>query len=260
MNLETLGFYWIAFFWIILGRYFLIAGGIHWLIYSALRHHVIRRRLRLKPPTRKSIQNDIELSISSTVLFAICSAVVMLAYHHGSTRLYTDIHTYGLRYVGISFVAVLFLQDTYFYFIHRALHHPMVFKWLHQGHHHSGVPTPWTSFAFDPVEALIQGLFFVGLVVIVPLHFITLIAVLMTMTLWAVITHLGIRLFPALPLCRWCGWWLIGSHHHLIHHRKHTRHYGLYFTFWDRALGTHDPSYDCERQVDSFLGTKIKQG
>jgi uncharacterized membrane protein len=30
------------------------------------------------------------------------------------------------------------------------------------------------------------------------------------------------------------------------HHHKYTVHYGLYFTFWDKLLGTQDPNYEKE--------------
>jgi sterol desaturase/sphingolipid hydroxylase (fatty acid hydroxylase superfamily) len=236
-------FYWFVFFGIILARYFVIAGGTHLLFYSVLGKSFANRGVRLKPPLWKSIQRDIELSILSAVVFALCAAFIMSEGDLGVTLLYSDIHKYGLWYLGASFVVALVLQDTYFYFIHRVFHHPLLFRWLHRGHHRSGEPTPWTSFAFDLPEALMQGIFFVSLVFIVPLHFTTLIALLMTMTVWAVLTHLGFEIFPSSLSRHWLGKWFIGPTHHSIHHRKYTLHYGLYFTFWDKLLGTHDSNY-----------------
>ncbi|MBE9126547.1 sterol desaturase family protein [Coleofasciculus sp. LEGE 07081] len=243
--------YWLIFFGIILGRYFLIAGGTHLLFYSVLENSFPKRWLRLKPPLRRAIQRDINLSMLSGVVFAFCAALIISGYNLGVTLLYTDLREYGLWYLGVSFMVVLVVQDAYFYVIHRVFHHPLFFKWLHQGHHRSGDPTPWTSFAFDPPEAFVQALFFVGVVLIVPLHFITLIAALMTMTLWAVLTHLGFELFPSSFPRHWLGRWFIGSTHHSIHHRKYTVHYGLYFTIWDKLFGTHDPNY--EKEFDSSL-------
>jgi sterol desaturase/sphingolipid hydroxylase (fatty acid hydroxylase superfamily) len=240
-----------AFFGVILARYFLIAGGTHLLFYSAVGKSFAKRELRLKPPLWRSIQRDIALSVLSAVVFALCAAFIMSEYDLGVTLLYTDLRQYGLWYLGVSFVVVLILQDTYFYFFHRAFHHPLLFKWLHRGHHRSGDPTPWTSFAFDLPEALFQALFFIGVVFVVPLHFITLVAVLMTMTVWSVLNHLGFELFPSSFPRHWLGRWFIGSTHHSLHHRKYTVHYGLYFTFWDKLLGTHDPNY--ENEFDSAL-------
>lgn len=244
-------FYWFVFFGVILVRYFLIAGGVYLLFYSKLGKSFPKRELRLKPPLWQSIQRDIELSVLSAVVFAVGAAFIMAEYDVDVTLLYTDLRDYGLWYLGVSFVAVLLLQDAYFYFIHRLFHHPLLFKWLHCGHHRSGEPTPWTSFAFDLPEALFQAIFFVCVVFIVPLHFITLVAVLMTMTVWSVLNHLGFELFPSSFPSHWLGRWFIGSTHHSIHHRKYTVHYGLYFTFWDKLFGTHDPNY--ENEFDSVL-------
>ena len=179
----------------------------------------------------------------SAGVFALAAALIFSGYMAGMTRLYSDPQQYGLWYLGVSYGGVLVLQDTYFYFPHRLFHRPKLFPWFHQGHHRSRHPTPWTSFAFDPLEAIVQSLFLVGIVVMIPLHFITLIAVLTTMTMWAVLNHLGLDRLPALFPHHWLGRWLIGPAHHSIHHLKYTEHYGLYFTFWDHICGTQDPDY-----------------
>lgn len=197
------------------------------------------------------MRRDIKLSILSAICFALFAAFIVSEYDLGATRLYATLDEYGLWYLGFSFVALLVLQDTYFYFMHRLLHHPFFFKWLHSGHHRSGEPTPWTSFAFDPPEAIVQGIFFLGIVFILPLHFIILVAALMVMTGWSVLTHLGFELFPSSFPHHYLGKWFIGSTHHSIHHRKYTVHYGLYFTLWDKLLNTQDPNY--AREFDSPL-------
>lgn len=243
MTTYSFCFDWFALCGVILGRYFIIAGGAYWLLYCSLEKSLIQWGISLKSPPGKAIQSDIKLSVLSAVIFALGAALIRVGYDLGITRLYSDLQQYGFWYLGSSFVIVLFLQDTYFYFIHRLFHCSWLFKWLHQGHHRSRTPTPWTSFAFDPSEALVQTFFLVGIVFIVPLHFVTLGAVLMTMTFWAVVNHLGFELFPKTFPCNWFSRWFIGPTHHLIHHRKYTVHYGLYFTFWDKLLNTHDPSY-----------------
>lgn len=256
MILEKFGYYGLAFFGIILTRYFLIAGGTFWLFYSVLGKKTFSGATSfISAQRRKAIQKEIELSVSSTVFFAIGAAGILSVYDTGGTKLYADIHQYGWWYLGFSFIAVLILQDAYFYFTHRLCHHPWLFKWLHQGHHCSKEPTPWTSFAFDPAEAIIQALFFVGIVFLIPLHFVTLIAVLITMTIWAVLTHLGCRLLPSSSPYGWIGRGLVGPSHHAIHHRKYTMHYGLYFTFWDNVFNTQDPKYQENLAEDAVQQT-----
>jgi Delta7-sterol 5-desaturase len=248
---HSFGFYGIAFFGIILLRYFLVAGGTYLFFYSPFSQAFIQHHLEYQSPSRQSIQHDIKLSVLSAGVFALAAAFIMSAYSRGITHLYSDPQQHGLWYLGISYGMVLVLQDTYFYFTHRLCHHPLLFRWLHQGHHQSRHPTPWTSFAFDPLEAIVQSLFLMAIVFVIPLHFITLVAVLVTMTVWAVVNHLGIDRLPLSFPHGWLGKWFIGPAHHSIHHLRYRVHYGLYFTFWDKLLGTHDPSY--EKKISNCL-------
>lgn len=238
---------WLALFGIIASRYFLICGATHLLVYFIPIKPVEKPSLFRQSPLWKTIKKDMELSLLCAIIFAFCAALIITGYDLGFTRLYTSVNKYGLWYLGISFIALLVLQDAYFYFMHRVFHHPLLFKKLHYGHHRSGEPTPWTSFAFDPGEAVIQAMFFVCIVFVLPLHYITLLTALLVMTVWALFNHIGFELFPSSFYSNWLGKWFIGSKHHLIHHRKYTLHYGLYFTFWDKLLGTQDPNFENQK-------------
>jgi Delta7-sterol 5-desaturase len=254
--MHSFAFYGLAFFGIILTRYFVLAGGIDLFFHSAVGQlnakSFAESKLSLAaalPGSRFSAwwasnQKDIKLSILSSIIFALGAASVMIAYQAGITRLYIDIRQYPLWYLGVSYVCAIILQDTYFYFLHRLLHHPRLFRWWHRGHHQSNHPTPWSSFAFDPLEAVAQLLFLVGIVFVIPLHFITVIALLSTMTVWGIVNHLEVDRLPTNFPHHWCARWFTGPAHHAIHHRHYEFHHGLYFTFWDRQLGTQAPMYN----------------
>lgn len=245
-------FYWFTFCGIIMGRYLITAGGTHWLLYSVLGKQLPRSWFGDRQQAWGAILEDIKLSTLSSIIFALSAACFMACYNWGFTQVYTQWEIQDLGYLTFSYVAVLLLQDTYFYFLHRLFHLPLLFKWFHQGHHKSITPTPWTSFAFDPLEAAIQASFLVCITLVIPLHIGVLIALLMTMTVWAVGNHLGFQVVPYSRLSCWWGKWCIGSAHHLIHHYRCTRHYGLYFTFWDKFLGTQDASYEARRLRSCF--------
>lgn len=230
-------YYLFVFFAIILLRYFLLAGGTYWLFYSFLNKPLLKISSKVEPYRQQLIKKDITLSIAAAVASAICAALVMTIYDSGATLLYQSVEDYGIWYLIFSFFGVVLLQDTCYYFLHRGFHHPGLYNWLHKGHHRSKNPTPWTSFALDFPEALIQGLFLVTIVFMIPLHFAVVALWLITMTIWSLVNHLGFELFPDFPN-HWLGKWFISSDHHSFHHRKYTKHYGLYFTFWDRLLGT----------------------
>ena len=192
------------------------------------------------PPRRRPSGHDIRLSLGSSWVFALGGAVVIQADGLGLTRL---IHGPGSPWwlAPLGFAAVLLLQDGVFYAVHRLLHHRRLYRWLHQGHHHSHHPTAWTAFAFDPGEALLQAAFLVAVVFLIPLQPATLLALLLTMSGWAVLNHLDPERLPTgMPLA-WLDQWLIGPRHHGHHHRRPGLHFGLYFTLWDKLCGTEAP-------------------
>jgi len=192
-------------------------------------------------PTRRPSGHDIALSLGSSWIFALGGAVVIQADALGLTRLiHEQVSPWWVA--PLEFVGVLLLQDTLFYGLHRLMHHRLCYRWLHQGHHHSRHPTGWTAFAFDPGEALLQAGFLVGVVFLIPLQSSTLLALLLTMSAWAVVNHLEPAQESGAPQGERLGRWLIGPGHHGLHHRRPGRNFGLYFTFWDRFCGTAEPS------------------
>ena len=58
-----------------------------------------------------------------------------------------------------------------------------------------------------------------------------------------VIGHLGFEIFPKNFLNSSIGKILLSSTHHNIHHHSNKYIFGLYFTLWDRIMGTEDENY-----------------
>jgi sterol desaturase/sphingolipid hydroxylase (fatty acid hydroxylase superfamily) len=190
-------------------------------------------------PPRRASGHDIALSLGSGWVFALGGALLIAADGRGLTRLMAD-GTGPWWLAPLGFAGVLLLQDIFYYGLHRLLHHRRLYRWLHRGHHHSRHPTAWTAFAFDPAEALLQTTFLVGAALLLPLPRSTYLALLLTMSLWAVLNHLDPSRLPAAFRQPGLGQWLIGPAHHGRHHRRPGCNFGLYFTFWDRLCGTED--------------------
>jgi hypothetical protein len=188
---------------------------------------------------RRASGHDIALSLGSGWVFALAGALLIAADGRGLTRLMAA-GTGPWWLAPLGFAGALLLQDGLYYGLHRLLHHHHLYRWLHRGHHHSRQPTAWTAFAFDPAEALLQSAFLVGVALLLPLPRGTYLALLLTMSLWAVLNHLDPERLPAAFRQPWLGRWLIGPAHHGRHHRRPGCNFGLYFTLWDRLCGTED--------------------
>jgi sterol desaturase/sphingolipid hydroxylase (fatty acid hydroxylase superfamily) len=78
---------------------------------------------------------------------------------------------------------------------------------------------------------------------LVPMHTLGLFLFMAFMIIRNVMGHAGVELMPrALADSRWFGW-INATTHHDLHHSSFHHNYGLYFTWWDRIMGTEHPAY-----------------
>lgn len=185
------------------------------------------------------IGREIGWSLVSAAVYGLPAGIVGWGWQSaGWTLIYSDIAHYPLWYVPISLGVYLFAHDTWFYWTHRWMHRPHVFKIAHAVHHASRPPTAWAAMSFHPAEAVIGAIIIPALVFIVPIHVGILGLVLAIMTIMGVTNHMGWDMFPRSLVHSWLGGWLITASHHQRHHETYLCNYGLYFRFWDRLCGT----------------------
>jgi lathosterol oxidase len=224
---------------IIAARYLVLSGLAYWLLWQKGGEKLRAKRLNRDRPMRAVVVQEMRLSLLSSAVYAIPAAVVTVALVHGGTLLYTDWSSHGgLPYVLFSVFVYLAVQDTYYYWAHRLMHHPRLFGWMHAGHHRSRQPSPFASFAFDPAEAALTGWVLPAMTFIVPIHIAVAMALLFLMSVVAVLNHSGWEVLPRWLVGGPVGSQLISATHHSHHHIRFNRNYGLYFRFWDKLLGT----------------------
>ena len=228
----------LSLFAIIAARYFVVAGLFHWLLWMRDPRRVSALRLNEQRPASETVIHEIKWSVVSSALFALPGAVVIEAWKAGGTALYSDIGQFGLWYLPVSIFIYLFLQDTYFYWTHRLMHHPKLFARMHKTHHMSHNPSPWAAFSFHPWESAVMAVFLPAVVFVVPLHVGAALFILMLMTVASVINHAGWEIFPASWMRGPFGRHAITALHHNLHHGNYRVNFGLYFRFWDRIMGT----------------------
>ncbi len=225
-------------FVIVFLRYVLVSGGLHISFHILFRNLLRRRILNPVMPSGKQIRNEILWSAASGFIFTLFGILIYWLWLKGYTAVYADAKQYSYLYLPSSVFAVLFLQDTYYYWIHRWMHIPRIYKIIHKIHHKSIHTSAWTSFSFHPLETILQAIVLVPIIVFVPLHPYAILAILIFMTISATINHAGVEVYPLGKYGKWFGRYVIGATHHDVHHRKFLCNYGLYFTFWDRWMGT----------------------
>ncbi len=225
-------------------RYFVTAALAYFLFWIAFKRYWQHRIIQQKPFKARKMWSEFAYSMSTVLVFATIGTGILLAKKAGYTQIYDDFGAGGgWPWFGISLAVMIFLHDTYFYWTHRLMHHPRIFRHVHLVHHRSTNPSPWAAYAFHPFEAVISALIYVIFVFTIPLHGLALFALLLYMIVRNVLGHLGIEFLPkGFVKNRWLNWHSTTTHHDL-HHKDFGHNFGLYFTFWDKLCGTEHPAY-----------------
>jgi Delta7-sterol 5-desaturase len=145
----------------------------------------------------------------------------------------------------VSIPLLLFINDSWFYFVHRILHSDRIYKLIHNEHHKSLDTTPFTVLSFHFLEPVLLVLWVIPVMLFLPVHILTMAVVNAYGFFDNVKAHLGYEFFPAW-FNRGPFRWLTTSTYHNMHHKRFKGNYGLHFRFWDRILGTEIPEYDAE--------------
>src|ERR1700761_1191257 len=226
-------------------KYYVIAGIAFLVFYVLLRRRVAWKKIQTRYPSAADYRRELLFSTVSIVIFSLPPLILVqndaLRPH---TTFYGPIAKYGWVYFFAAFPLLFLMHDTYFYWMHRLIHHPRLFRLFHLVHHRSTNPSPWSAYAFHPLEAFAESLIFVIFLFTIPISVWHLFVFFVLSLMYNVYGHLGFELYPAGFHRHPLGRWMNTSVSHNQHHRYFKGNYGLYFLFWDRVMGTLREDYD----------------
>ena len=237
MNIEAI-YTWKSEVISIFLRYFLLASITYFIFYKWKNKQLFSNKIQTYIPDNQQVVFEVSYSIITLCIFSFLSYCMFQLYHFGFTKIYLDISEFGIGYFIFSIFLSIIIHDAYFYWTHRWLHS---FRWtqkIHAIHHQSISPTPWASFSFHPIEAVINFGIIPIIILAFPIHPIALSLFLLIMTLINVMGHLGFETFSSKFIQSKLGQFQNNSTNHDFHHEKYHSNFGLYFTFWDKWMKT----------------------
>src|SRR5689334_9888664 len=107
-------------------RYVAIAWTAHALIWRK-DGRVAGRRLNRDAPRPAVIRHELVLSLISSPIYAAPAAFALEVFRAGGTQMYLDVGRYGVWWLFASAAIYLIVQDTWYYWLHRAMHLKWVF-------------------------------------------------------------------------------------------------------------------------------------
>lgn len=225
------------------GRY-LAAAGLVSLLIAIFWHAGLKvRKIQARSASAVDLRREIATSLRTTLIFSATGFCMFLANKAGLLTIYQDFSVRGPGYFAVTLVMMIIGQDAWFYWTHRAMHHPRLFRTFHWTHHKSKTPTPWTAYAFDMPEAVVTVAFVPLWAAIVPMHDLAIFSFVTWQIIRNAIGHAGVELSPVSGRPSRLFGWLNTTTHHDLHHQSPGSNFGLYFTWWDRMMGTEHPDY-----------------
>jgi len=163
-----------------------------------------------------SLSNAFLSGIITKILYVYMLDISFI--HNNEFILYDILKLFGM----------LFLSDMSFYWTHRFLHIPFVYKYVHKMHHEHKYPISWSAFYLHPIEFLLTYFcIFLAPVLFFRIHMITFFLYINIITLSLIKSHCGINIYG-----------IYTSIHHDIHHEKFNVNYGTDFGLFDRLCRT----------------------
>ena len=224
-------------------RYVIGAGGTFLVVNVLLRRFLAGRQIRSERPGGKQMRWEILASLRTVLIFSLVGFGIALAAQHGLLNVYRDPAALGWPYFALNVALLIVAHDAWFYWTHRLMHRPRLYRWFHRLHHRSNNPTPWTSYSFDASEAVVNAIYLPIALMLMPTSVLAAFIFTAHMMLRNAIGHCGYEVFPARADGRPLFDWLTTVTHHDLHHARAGANFGLYFTFWDRMMGTEDSDY-----------------
>jgi len=251
---KTLAFAWVFQVWLVnLGLMISIAGGLHWFFYirrgqgKALKfdHRDPAKGNRLWNFSDQ-VKDNMFWSLGSGVLqVTVFQVLVMWLMANGYAPTISLTSHPFVFIAGLVFLPIW--SAFHFYWVHRLLHVPFLYKRVHALHHRNVNIGPWSGLSMHPVEHL---LYLSSLLVhlVIPSHPIHLFFHVIYLAPGAAMTHTGYEDLLIKDKRKLA----LGTFYHQLHHRYYECNYGNQEMPWDRWFGTfHDGSEASTKETRS---------
>jgi Delta7-sterol 5-desaturase len=238
------------------GRYLIAASLTVAVVWLLRRSPIKARKIQAREAPAADQRREFRQSLQSALVYTFGASFLIWGTQHGVFRKFDGSFGWGLDLLVLA--GIVIAHDAYFYWAHRFMHHPKLFKHFHRAHHRSITPTPWAAYSFAIPEAVVMFMFVPIWQFFVPTPGWVMFVWLNFQIIRNAMGHAGFEFMPRWWLATPLTSWINSTTHHDLHHAGSFNHnFGLYFTWWDKMMGTEHPDYHAK--FSEVVGRSEKQ-
>ena len=237
---------------------FIVAGGLH-LFFNVLKKQGQDYQYDVTPIGNQErftfhsqlLDNMFWTLASGVTIWTTYEVVLFWGFANGyaSTLVWSGNELWFCLLFGLIFM----WESLHFYLVHRLLHHPILYQYVHALHHRNVNTISWTGISMHPIEHV---LYFSSVLIhfIVPTHPIHVLFHMLALTIGAMVGHTGFDGFKIRNKNRVA----LGHFHHQLHHRYFECNYGsieLPCDVWFNSF--HDGTQQATEQMRAKQKEKI---
>jgi lathosterol oxidase len=211
--------------------YFGLGTTTHVLVTRVLPARGLGRPLSDRPLAPGQVGREMRQSLVSIVIFGGFGVLTSVGVRAGW---WSVVPWRSPVAVALELGALLLWNDVHFYVLHRLLHTKAFFQRFHREHHRAIRPTPFSTYAMHPLEAVLLGSV---MVLVQPFHAFALPTLVLFPLLSLILNNVGHANYDFVP--RGSVWHpLAGARRHEAHHRVVRGNYGFLLPALDRGFAT----------------------
>jgi sterol desaturase/sphingolipid hydroxylase (fatty acid hydroxylase superfamily) len=211
------------------GSFLLLGALLHWWFHRDPARARAWRHQPDKGYTRALLMKRLPLVLFNAVLLNGIVGFGLWRAFSGNTQAYWDPLARGVPYLMLSTAAIFLFYHCLLFYVHKAMHQPVLFRAVHHLHHRYKAPLWLDALHEHPVEAVYGGLVVIAPLFLFPVNVWAYLLFIVIMGAHEIIDHSGINL--NIPL-------LAKSVEHDLHHLRSNGGYGQLLGLLDWVHGT----------------------
>lgn len=162
-TMKTLSWSWALWLYAVNGAGIFVMYGAIEFFYYVKRRQGTRFKYNAKFPAdtpsdvfwfkSQNIDNFLRTYLFGISMWTLVEVLMLWAFANGYAP-WVSWNDHPLYLAFLVFIAPA-IHEVHFFIIHRTIHWPPLYKWVHSVHHNSINPSPWSSLSMHPIETFI---------------------------------------------------------------------------------------------------------